>query len=70
LFGPLLRELRFFRIKKKFEGGQNFFIFLFSFMNPLYEPIVIFPKFDPLTASEMALSVNLGPKPQNLFPLV
>ncbi len=29
-----------------------------------------FPKFDPLTAAEMALCVNLGPKCQNLFPLV
>jgi hypothetical protein len=37
-------------------------------MNPLYEPILVFPKFDPLTASGMALSVNLGPLCQNLFP--
>ena len=28
-----------------------------------------FPKFDPLTAAEMALCGNLGPKYQNLFPL-
>jgi hypothetical protein len=32
--------------------------------------ILDFPKFDPLTAAEMALFVNLGPKCQNLFPLV
>ncbi len=38
-------------------------------MNPLYEPILVFPKFDPLTASGMALCVDLGPKRQNLFPL-
>ena len=29
-----------------------------------------FPNFDPLTAAEMALCGNLGPKCQNLFPLV
>jgi hypothetical protein len=29
-----------------------------------------FAKFDPLTAAEMALCGNLGPKCQNLFPLV
>ncbi len=27
------------------------FFFWFSFMNPLYDPILVFPKFDPLTAS-------------------
>ncbi len=32
---------------------KNFFSF--SFMNPLYVPILVFPKFDPLTASGMAL---------------
>jgi hypothetical protein len=31
-------------------------------MNPVYEPILVFPKFGPLTASEMALCVDLGPK--------
>ncbi len=39
-------------------------------MNPLYEPILVFPKFDPLTAPGMAFCVNLGPKCQNLFSLV
>jgi hypothetical protein len=39
-------------------------------VNPLYEPILVFPKFDPITAPGMALRVNLGPKCQNLFPLV
>jgi hypothetical protein len=75
-FVPLLGELRFFRVvlrlcvmKKNFEGGKKKFVF-FSFMNPLYEPILVFPKFDLFTASGMALSVNLGPKCQNLFPLV
>jgi hypothetical protein len=48
--------------EKIFEGGQ---IFLILFMNPLYEPILVFPKFDLFTASGMALSVNLGPKCQS-----
>ncbi len=57
-------------MKKKFEPGQkNIFIFFLS-MNPLYEPILVFPKFDHLTAPGMALCVNLRPKCQNLFPLV
>jgi hypothetical protein len=57
-------------MKKFFELGQkNIFIF-FSFMNPLYEPILVFPKFDPLTAPGMALCVDLGPKCQYLFCLV
>ncbi len=29
-----------------------------------------FPKFDPLTVAEMVSCGNLGPKCQNLFPLV
>jgi hypothetical protein len=29
-----------------------------------------FPKFNPFIAEGMALCVNLGPKCQNLFPLV
>ncbi len=39
-------------------------------MNPSYEPILVFPKFDPLTAPGMAFCVDLGPKSQNLFCLV
>ncbi len=62
------RSLRLRGMKNFFELGQkNIF---FSFMNPLYEPILVFPKFDPLTAPGMALCVNFGPKCQNLFPLV
>ena len=56
-------------MKKNFELGQKK-IFYFLFMNPLYELILVFPKFDPLSAPGMALCVNLGPKCQNLFPLV
>jgi hypothetical protein len=64
LIRPLWGELRLFRVFKK-----NI-LFFFSFMIPLYEPILVFPKFDPLTAPGMALCVNLGPKCQNLFPLI
>ncbi len=39
-------------------------------MTLLYLLIKDFRKFDPLTATGMALCVNLGPKCQNLFPLV
>ena len=47
-------------MKKNFELGQKVFFIFFSFMNPLHEPILVFPKFDPLTASGMALSVKMG----------
>ncbi len=39
-------------------------------MNPLYELILVFPKFDPLTAPGMALCGDLGAKCKILFPLV
>jgi hypothetical protein len=57
-------------MKKFVELGQKKKIFIFFFMNPLYELILDFSKFDPLTAPGMALCVNLGPKCQNLFCLV
>ncbi len=38
-------------------------------MNPLDEPILVFPKFDPLIALGMALCVDLGPKCQKFIPL-
>ena len=56
--------------EKKFLVRSKNFLFFFSFVNPLYEPILVFPKFDPITAPGRALRVNLGPKCQNLFPLV
>ncbi len=77
MIGPLWGELRFFRVVLRLRGMKNFFelgqknsLFFFSFSNPLHEPILVFPKFDPLTAPGMALCVSLGPKCQNLFPLV
>ncbi len=45
-------------------------IFFKSYMTLKFLLIIYFPKFDPLTAAEMALFGNLGPKCQNLFPLV
>jgi hypothetical protein len=35
-----------------------------------YLLIIDFPKCKPLTAAEMALCGNIGPKCQNVFPLV
>ncbi len=55
---------------KKFWARSKIFFLFFSFMNPLYDPILVFSKFDPLTASGMALCVDLGPKCQILFLLV
>jgi hypothetical protein len=57
------------RMKKFFKIGQKFF-FKKSYMTLKYLLIIDFPKFEPLTAAEMALCGNLGPKCQNLFPLV
>jgi hypothetical protein len=54
----------------KTTGNENCLqprqIFFFSYMNPLYLLKIVFPKFDPLTVAGMALSVDLGPKYQNL----
>ncbi len=38
-------------------------------MNPLYKPILVFPKFNPLTALGMALCVDLWQKYQKNFLL-
>jgi hypothetical protein len=49
---------------------SQFFLFFKSYMTLSYLLIIDFPKFDPLTATGMALCVNPGPKCQNVFPLV
>ncbi len=49
--------------------GQIFILFFKSYMTLKYLLLIDFPKFDPLTAAEMASCVNLGPKCKNLFPL-
>ena len=73
--GPLWGELRLFRavlrlrgMEKKFKIGQ--IKKKKSYMTLKYLLIIDFPKFEPLTVAEMALCGNLGPKCQNLFPLV
>ncbi len=64
------RSPRTTRNEKKFQVRPKFFFFFKSYMTLKYLLIIDFPKFDPLTAAEMALFGNLGPKCPNLFPLV
>ena len=56
--------------EKKFQDRPKKNLFLKSYMTLQYLLIIDFPKFYPLTAAEMALCGNRGPKCQNLFPLV
>jgi hypothetical protein len=65
----ILRSPRPMGNGKKFQDRPKFFFFK-SDMTLKYLLFIDFPKLDPLTAAEMALCVNLGPKCQNLFPLV
>ncbi len=64
------RSLKITRNEKIFQDRPKKFVFLKSYMTLKYLLIIDFPKFDPLKAAEMALCGNLGPKCQNLFPLV
>jgi hypothetical protein len=64
------RSLKTTRNEKNFQDRLNIFLFFKSYMTLKYLLIIDFPKFDPLTAAEMALCGNLGLKCQNLFPLV
>ena len=64
------RSLKTTRNEKNFKVRPKKIFFSKSNMTLKYLLIIDFPKFDPLTAAEMALSGNLGPKCQNLFPLV
>ncbi len=77
MIGPFWGELRLFRVvlrlremKKKFQDRPKNLLFLKSYMTLKYLLIIDFPKFDPLTAAEMALCGSLGSKCLNLFPLV
>ncbi len=56
------------RNEKIFQDRQKIVLFFKSYMTLNYLLIIDFPKFDPVTAAEMALCGNLGPKCQNLFP--
>jgi hypothetical protein len=58
------------KMKKNSKIGQKNFLFFKSYMTLTYLLIIDFQKFDPLTAAEMTLCGNLGPKCHNLFPLV
>ncbi len=64
------RSPRTTRNKKNFQDRPKKILFLKSYMTLKHLLIIDFPKFDPLKAAEMALLGNLGPKCQNLFPLV
>ncbi len=63
-------SLKTTRNGKNFQDRPNFFLVFKSYMTLKYLVIIDFPKFDLLTAAEMALCGSLGPKCQNLFPLV
>jgi hypothetical protein len=64
------RSLKTTQNEKDFQDRPKQFLFLKSYMTLKYLLKIDFPKFDPLTVAEMALCGNLGPKCQNLFPLV
>ncbi len=59
-----------YRVVLRLSGTKKIkdFLFFKSYMTLLYLLIIDFPKFDPLTATGMALCVNLGPNfiPPNL----
>jgi hypothetical protein len=63
-------SLKTTRNENNFLERLNLFFIFKSYMILKYLLIIDFPKFDPLTAAEMALCGNLGPKCQNLLPLV
>ncbi len=63
------RSLKITRNEKNFQDRQKLFLFFESYMTLKYLLVIDFPKFDLLTASEMALCGNLGPKCQNFIPL-
>ncbi len=49
--------------------AKKFFL-IKSYMTPLYLLKIVFPQFDLLNVTGMALFVDLGPKCQHLFCLV
>ncbi len=56
------RSPRTTRNEKKLQDRQKKIFFLKSYMTLIYLLIIDFPKFEPVTAAEMALWGNLGPK--------
>jgi hypothetical protein len=63
------RSPRTTRNEKNFQDRPKIYFFK-SYMTLKYLLKIDFPKFETLTAAEMALCGNLGPKCQNLLPLV
>ncbi len=64
------RSPRTTRNEKNCQDRPKKFSFFKSYMTLKYLLIIDIKKFEPLTSAEMALCGNLGPKCQNLFPLV
>ncbi len=64
------RSLKTTGKKNMFKPRLKFFNLFKSYMTPLHLLKKVFPKFDPLTVTGMALCVDLGPKCHNLFCLV
>ncbi len=56
--------------EKIFKPRPKNFLGLKSSLTPLYFLKIVFPKFNPLTVTGMALCVDLGPKYHKLFCLV
>jgi hypothetical protein len=54
------RSLKTTRNEQNFQDRPKKFLFLKSYMTPKYLLIIDFPKFDPLTATEMAYVEILG----------
>ena len=72
LIGLVLEEVRFFRVvlrlrgmEKIFKLGQKKFFSLKSYMTLKYLLIIDFPKFNPLTAAEVALCIYHASEFQN-----
>jgi hypothetical protein len=73
----IMGEGKIIRRSFKTTGNQNCFqtrpkvFYLFkSYMTTFYLPKIVFPKFDPLTVTGLALCVDLGPNCQNFFCVV
>ena len=64
------RSLKTTRNENIFQDRPKTILFLKTYMTLKYLLIIDLPKIDPLKTAEMALCGNLGPKCQNLFPLV
>ncbi len=56
----VLRIMRLCRTKDFQQARQKKFLFLKSQMSPSYLLIIVFPKFDPLTATWMALYCKMS----------